>query len=541
MKTIGDLYEAYVYGENEFPDKEYFYSYIPHTYSDAVKYALSSPEMKVNGTKMDILKKFLLEYHNKLGLLTPKVKTHIDSLHKGVIIAGQQTTIFGGSGIIANKIATTVHMSELSEEMGRKLVPVFWVNTHDGIQSEITTIHLPVKQSSNSKPIILPTKHDGVAIHTISAQNFEWLENNLQVIKNNFLEFRSFVDNDQRRLFLEQIDHILTFLRETYRSSIKLSDWVTLIWGIQANIFNDYGVVFIPSSHPEIRKLVYEAYLPILKQRRRYIEEFNKATEKIIKLGLHPTTPKKAEDYVPFFLECPNDYYRITLSTINENNEEIILQGKCPIDDYKAALRINLSSDTLREHAIFLSPRLDTNQAAIQSILPVYIRVSGPGEINYNAQVIPATRSININLPIYVKYTRILYNAPWIEPIAKNEKISKYSLFNQEFFKIIGSYSKSKRKRQIDAIMEYSKLLRNYVLEKMKVLTETKTPVSAPLALYKSWQFGMYDKNHKWQEVSWPWFVMASVTGLTRYLQVYKKFYSAETPIGGIGYINTML
>jgi hypothetical protein len=58
---------------------------------------------------------------------------------------------------------------------------------------------------------------------------------------------------------------------------------------------------------------------------------------------------------------------------------------------------------------------------------------------------------------------------------------------------------------------------------------------------YKSWQFGMYDVNHQWQEVSWPWFVMASVTGLQDYLASYRRFYSKISQVGGIGYINSNL
>ena len=58
---------------------------------------------------------------------------------------------------------------------------------------------------------------------------------------------------------------------------------------------------------------------------------------------------------------------------------------------------------------------------------------------------------------------------------------------------------------------------------------------------FKSWQFGMYDEKHQWQEVSWPWFVMAVVTGLTDNIASYRRFYSPDTPIGGIGFINSML
>ncbi|MCK5159705.1 MAG: hypothetical protein KAR08_11135, partial [Candidatus Heimdallarchaeota archaeon] len=68
----------------------------------------------------------------------------------------------------------------------------------------------------------------------------------------------------------------------------------------------------------------------------------------------------------------------------------------------------------------------------------------------------------------------------------------------------------------------------------------SKEPTN-PIAKYKSWQFGMYDEYHQWQEVSWPWFVMSSISGIEDYLASYYRYYSKEALVGGIGYINTRL
>ena len=75
-------------------------------------------------------------------------------------------------------------------------------------------------------------------------------------------------------------------------------------------------------------------------------------------------------------------------------------------------------------------------------------------------------------------------------------------------------------------------------MKESKLITEQATH---SIEKYKSWQFGMYDTNHQWQEVSWVWFVMAAITGLGDYLDSYKRYYSAESPVGGIGYVNSML
>ncbi|GAH84733.1 unnamed protein product, partial [marine sediment metagenome] len=182
-----------------------------------------------------------------------------------------------------------------------------------------------------------------------------------------------------------------------------LGEWMTLIWGIQTNIINDWGIVFFPTSHPEIRKMTSEGYAPFLRSRSNYIHEFNKATEKIEELGFKPTTAKKKPDYSPFFYECPNDNYRIKLSC-REDNEVLYFQGKCPIDNVDYSFSVSKDNIDLSAHIKNLYPRLDTNQALLQTIIPTYIRISGPGEINYNAQVIPAVQKLGFKFPLYVKY-----------------------------------------------------------------------------------------------------------------------------------------
>ncbi len=540
MQTIGDFYDAYIKNKEDFPDIDYFYNDVPQTYGDAVDLALSMPEFKIDLNKLQEAKEVLLNYHKKLGLLTPKVKDHILNLEKGVVIAGQQATIFGGSGIIGNKIAALANINEISKEKGKELIPVFLVNTHDGIQPEITTIHLPNNQSSTSKPIILQDVKDGVTLNTIQSNNPSWLYENLNIIRNNFNEFKTTIDKDNQKLFNEKVDHVLTFLRETYRASLNLGEWVTLIWGIQANIINNWGIVFLPSSDERIRDLTTSGYEYILKNRKEYIDEFNSATSKIKEMNLKSTTAPKKNDYSPFFYECLNDGYRIKL-TCTENENELQFHGVCPIDEVEYSFAVDKNNPDLSSYSKYLSPRLDTNQAILQTFLPTYIRISGPGEINYNAQVIPPIRKIGIQFPIYVKYTRMLYNTPWIEKIANDSTVEKHSLFTKDFFSFLGKIAKSRRRKEKDQLREATITLTDFIKSRKSELEKLKeTPIHL-LEKYKSYQFGMYDERHHWQEVSWPWFVMAIITGLNDCLASYKRYYSGDLPIGGIGFINSRL
>ena len=275
MGTLGDLYEKFVRNASNLPDINYFYGNVPKTIADAISLAKESSEIKIDSSRIDELKRILKKYHKDLGLLTEKVNRNIDLIHQGIVLGGQQATIFGGSGIIGNKIATVTAISDISKEKGHYLVPMFLVNTHDSIQPEISTIHLPNNQSSISKSIFLPNAIDGLVSSQIFANQYEWMEESLSIVKNIFNEFRTSIEKDSHKIFTEKVDHILTFIRETYRTSKDIGEWITLLWGIQANIINDWGVIFFPSSHPEIRKLTTDGYKPFLEKRVEYIKEFN--------------------------------------------------------------------------------------------------------------------------------------------------------------------------------------------------------------------------------------------------------------------------
>ncbi len=543
MNKIGELYESYVWHDEPFPNLEYFYKYIPKTYGDAIDMAMSLPPSTINHSKLSKAKKILKEYHQRLGILTPKVQKNIESLENGVVMAGQQSTIFGGVGLIYNKIACAYKLADISTKRSNvhNLIPFFFVSAHDSIQPEISTIHLPNYQSAINKPIKLEKYEDGLSSVVIETDQFDWLESQLSVMKNIFNEFRSSIGNsNNQKLFNEKVMHLLTFLRETYRNSKDLGEWVTLIYGVQANIINDWGIVFFPSSHPELRQLMVDGYKPFLIKRDTYIDEFNNATEKILKMELAPTTRKKKTDFVPFFYECKNDKNRLSLS-YRKNGENITLSGKCSICKEKYIFDYDLDNIDLNDIGNSISPRLDSNQAIVNSIIPVKIRVSGPGEINYYAQVLPAIRKIGINTPIHVKYTRLFYNSPWIEDLAKSKEIGNLSLFNGSFFRSLGKIGKAKRKQDKEGLLESSKEIMTQISNTIQKLKETECDPISKLARYKSWQFGMYDENHNKQEVSWSWLVMASVTGLYSFLEEYYRAYSENLPIGGMSYLNIRL
>jgi len=59
------------------------------------------------------------------------------------------------------------------------------------------------------------------------------------------------------------------------------------------------------------------------------------------------------------------------------------------------------------------SPRVDSRQIIVDSVILIICNVGGSGEAGYYSEIIPVARKINISFPIFFRYIWIFYNTPW--------------------------------------------------------------------------------------------------------------------------------
>ncbi len=524
-----------------------FWGDVPTTFNDAVHLVISNFRANIYSSSdegRDILERFkkvLLGYHRKLGIASSKMEENLDLLDEGSILVGQQPIVFGGPGFIGNKIGCLQFLDKLFQENEKPLAPVYFISDYDGLQKELTRSYFPNPISHNAIIIesedFLP-ENSNIAVHRSQLPPESWLNINLNKITENLKGFKKSLKGPNKALFDERWDHIRTIIKTSYNSANTLSEWAAKIWGTLSNICADLGVIFLPASNPEIRKLVAPKYEKFIQNRKKYVEVFLETTHEIQNLGCKPSLPHRHDNYAPFTLECNTDGNRIVTS-IEVKNHELIAKGKCPSCNEIKSYDVD-SYGNLLDIATMIGPRVDTSQAIFQDLLNIRIRISGPGEIAYYAQVAPALRSIGFDLPVFVKYKRAFYGKNSTEKLGKElEKLSQGTLNQPQLFSILRERMNALKIDDITGIGNAEHKMNDFIKEQYNNLLKGKQSID--VKKYLGWQFGRFEKHKFGQEVSWAWFDLAIQTGATDYIRTYQRLYTKHSILGGSYFINSQL
>ena len=493
-------------------------------------------------SRIEELQKILISYHEKMGILTPKTRENIEYLANGSIMSGQQPVMMGGPSFIGNKLSLLHFLSEQLATKGVNLAPVFLVADYDGLHKELVRTYLPNPLSEKAHIVDIWNALDypeGTAFHRVNAPHKSWLDSTLEEIERVTQEFRTKVKGDKKKILALQEQLIFDLWRLSYAPGEKMRDWFTKIWGFQTNEIHDWGIVYFPFGEKEIRKLIAPFYLPFILEHHKYAKAFQEATERLEKLGYKPSLRKRDDHSAPFFFECPHDGIRVDPQLEHRDGDNTIsVVAECQHCGEVFGFTGAPSPEGLVTYASSLNARVDSASAVVQEILNPQIRISGPGELAYYAQVRHATIAVGFRAPIFVKYKRAFYNAPWIENLGKqldNRKIEV--LHTSDFFKLLSKWVKAKKSDNAEAVLEAEIQISEFIEEVYDKLSKKRQ--KKDIAKYLSWQFGSFNPTKFGQEVSWLWFDMARITGLWDYLTTYKRMYTPYSSFGGMTFLNT--
>jgi len=521
-----------------------FWGPVPHSFSHAVDLSLNLIKDDMNegnNQNLEELQTFLISYHKSLGIFSETVMTNISNLNFGSVIVGHQPIIFGGPGFIGNKLACLNHLKSIYDKKKINISPIFFIGDYDGMQKELARVYYPNPISFNATIVSSDgyfNEESDLVSHSALLPPITWLEENILKIEHSINGFKGQLKGKDSKILEERWNHIVTLLKTSFNSTSTLSEWASKLWGTITNIINDFGIVYLPTSHPVVRKLVFKHYLKFIQNSTTYTHEFQQANDQLIQLGFEPSLPHRHLDYSPFILECTNDFNRIP-TMINQVGEEFFASGTC--NQCKTDFKYNVSNEEeLEKIAEIIGPRVDTSQAIFQDLLNIVIRISGPGEIAYYSQVAPAVRSIGFNTPIFVKYKRAYYNSNWNEKLGKLiESRNSASLHNNKLFDILRKRITSLKENNNLELQQSEILMENYIDETYQSLINGKQ--NNDIQKYLGWQFGRFTKDKMGQEVSWVWIDFALMTGLNDYLSTYQRMYTDESTLGGKYYINTSI
>ncbi len=522
--------------------------------------------------RIEELKKVMKHQLRNWGILTSRVEENIDRIEQGVIEAGQQPMCLGGPSYILNKVACTWKLCDIGDP--EKFVPLFYVADYDGVQNELLNIRIP-SPSPKGLLISLPAEAGlfDSPIYELSNPPEVWLRRTIERIRSNYRGLLKGVD--QREIELRNLNHALTIVRSTYHSSENVSEWSTKIIGSLINVEADLGVPILAFSMPTTRPLFQTGYELLLSEpsRSRFLEASNRAVEILERAGYRPQIGLRANDYVPFFLECMNDpcsRRRIELKYRREPGMSTAhVAGKCPSCGENYDFSFTAHGPDLSEIASWISPRVDSRQIVVDSVIPVLCHVGGPGETNYYAEVIPAARSLKVPFPVFVRYTRTFYNTPWNDKYAEGLRMEgQPTLMNEDLFSALRRWVEARNAQRSDELVEaHSKIRRNIestykkLLESSRSLDieidaikkslsdsenraaiimglQSKQRLYHAINIYLSSAFGRFSPERFGQEVSWSWLDLATVSGVDDLLGVFLRQYNRHTPISSMFFVN---
>lgn len=528
------------------------------------KYTSSSPNL-------EILKKEIKRSIRKRGFLTKKVSSRIDYLENGVVESGQQPMVLGGTSLILNKMAYSKSLSDIGKD---NYIPVFYVADYDGVQAELTNIRMP-SASPRGLLITYPTDQviDDAPIRKLPNPSFEWLEKTIEKIKSNYRGILKDVETSREEKILLNLDHAVSIIKHAYYSSENVSDLSTRILGSIVNIENDLGIPFIIASEPGIRELFQEGYEQLLSEPNRtlFIKESNRSADILENAGFLPQIGRRNKEYVPFYYECSShgcQNKRVEMKFKKEGSNSIIW-GKCQHCEQEYLFSYNISKPDISDIITHITPRVDSRQIIVDSVLPILAHIGGPGETGYYAQIIPGIQKIDLPFPVFLRYTRTFYHTKWNELYEKKVKSHGYiTILNEQLFNALNGWVKARNSKNPESMRKAHERIENLLQNTFNSLVnntiniqteinEIKQKLSDPnkrndlikemiakqktlqeIELYLSSAFGRFSAEKFGQEVNWHWLDLALMSGLNDIMGVFLRQYNMNTPNASMYFVN---
>jgi uncharacterized protein YllA (UPF0747 family) len=568
--SVYEVYENYIWKNQQANLAEMLYGTPPLTLDGLVDRVPGLMELYKGmlwhiPEKMDILKRTLIESNKKLGSLTPKVKENIEALESGAVESAHQTVVMGGAAYVLNKAITAVQVSALSTERGVPLAPFFCVADYDSVQAELVNIRTPLMgHGGNLISMPVPEGFENSPVSVVPLPNSQWLNQVEEDIRSNYRPMFKNLERHAKMLVEERLEQALTVARHAFYNSQTLGEWSQRIMGHLFNIVGNLGIPLLSASDQGIRELLVEGmeFLLARENRERFLKAFEEVTDLIEQHGYSPGIGQRRPDYVPFFYECPGT--ECNSSRIELHYEDLgsaaILTGKCSSCSETIEIETPADSPYLGEIAGHLSPRVDSRQVLIDTIVPTIVHIGGPGETAYYAQVIPSAKAMDVPFPLFIKYPRVYFNTPWNEELARDlENEGCEVLHRKEVFSTMGNIAKSRRKNQFDemndALAELGRLILSTHSSINACLEETSAEISKAsgqdleklqlkkldVERYLSWVFGQYAENKLGQESSWSWIEWAINSGFSDLFGPYARAYVGSMKNGATVFVNFSL
>ncbi|WP_053375487.1 bacillithiol biosynthesis cysteine-adding enzyme BshC [Paenibacillus sp. FJAT-27812] len=320
-----------------------------------------------------------LRAYNEAAGAAPEVFASISAIAEGapVVVGGQQAGLWTGPLLVIHKAVSIIGAAKsASEQLGRTVVPVFWVagEDHDWDEANhayVLTAEQEMRKLSAARPEGARTS---VSRTTISEEAWTELLAELE---------QALPHSEFKPLLLEE-------LRQMSQKAKSLSDLFAMIL---SHLFGKQDLVLLDADHAVIRSLEAPMFRKIIEKNDDLEKAYLASASKVKEFGYSlqaDVTPGSAN---LFLFHSAN------------GDERTLLHKKDGLFQDRRG-QLSLTEDELLQIADEQPEQLSNNvltRPLMQDYLfPVLATVLGPGEIAYWALTGEAFRTLDMEMPIIV-------------------------------------------------------------------------------------------------------------------------------------------
>ncbi|MEQ9310400.1 MAG: bacillithiol biosynthesis cysteine-adding enzyme BshC [Balneolaceae bacterium] len=360
----------------------------------------------------------LSEYHQHLEISESQKKQLVkfsndDSL---VIVTGQQLGVFGGPLYTVYKTITTILLARKWEkQLGKPVIPVFWLADEDHDFEEIASVGIP--NYDEFKSVSLIQEGNG---HPVSVQQ----------IKDTIKEFCDSVkselpDTDFTDTLFEELENFYREGTTHVQAFAKLID----SW------FSEEGLLIVGSNFDPIKKLLINTFSTSITKNQEIFDALDKKSEQI------------EEDYHRqvivgdsnlFFID--DEHGRVKLEKSNNDWKA----GKLTFSEKKLVEMIEANPQNFSPN-VFLRPIIQ------DKLLPTLGYVAGPGELSYYGQMKDLYPIFELDMPVIFPRLSITLIESGIERIMEKLPFEMCN-YNQRIEDLESAYVDHSNSKDIEGV-----------------------------------------------------------------------------------------
>jgi bacillithiol biosynthesis cysteine-adding enzyme BshC len=277
------------------------------------------------------------------------------------VVTGQQVGIYGGPLYTWYKALTAILLAKhLEHEFGKRVVPVFWMETADADFDEVNKLGFPARVDQSHHVVYSPI--DAIVGKSV---NYYRLSQEINYITKDIIEWL------QELPFGAKLAALIT---NTYRSGRRISD---AFLEMMTGLFGEMGLVMINPLFPSLTEATAAFWELCLERIEKLNRAFILSSRELSDLGI-PLQVRMRDDVLPiWFINDAGMRHRVNGSDDN---------WRFGYDENESITNEMLKSIAC-EKPLSLAPSVLLRPLLQDWLLPTWVYVGGPSEIAYHAQI----------------------------------------------------------------------------------------------------------------------------------------------------------